>query len=107
VVLQLTTLGYAIREAENAERALVILETGEPIDLVFADIVMPGKLDGYGLARTVRERWPAIRIVLTSGFPGTRHDGDVAAVADIPLLTKPYRRNELARTLRDALKGRA
>src|SRR5262249_27765049 len=92
VVLQLTTLGYAIREAENGERALAIREGGEPIDLVFADIVMPGKLDGYGLARTVRERWPAIRVVLTSGFPGTRHDGDAAAAADIPLLTRPYRR---------------
>jgi signal transduction histidine kinase/ActR/RegA family two-component response regulator len=106
VVLQLTTLGYKIREAENADRALATLEAGEPIDLVFADVVMPGKLDGYALAKAVRERWPAIRIVMTSGFPGTRHDRDAAAVADIPLLTKPYRRNELAKTLRSALDKR-
>jgi signal transduction histidine kinase len=104
VVLQLTTLGYKAREAENAERALAILEADEAIDLLFADVVMPGKLDGYALARIARERWPSLRVVLTSGFPGTQHEGGAAVAADIPLLTKPYRRSELAKTLRDALK---
>ena len=104
VVLQLTTLGYRVREAENAAGAIALLEGDARIDLLFADVVMPGKLDGYGLVRVVRERWPAVRIVLTSGFPGSRPDRDTAEFADVPLLTKPYRRSELARTLRDALK---
>jgi signal transduction histidine kinase len=103
LVLQLTTLGYRVREAENANAALAVLESGEPIDLMFADVIMPGKLDGYDLARIVRERWPSSRIVFTSGFPGSKPARDIAP--DIPLLTKPYRRDDLARTLRDALGG--
>jgi signal transduction histidine kinase len=103
VVLQLTTLGYRIREAENAAAALTVLESGEPIDLLFADVVMPGKLDGYELARLVRDRWPSSRVVLTSGFPGLSPDRDAAR--DVPLLSKPYRRNDLARVLRRALDG--
>jgi hypothetical protein len=57
--------------------------------------------------KVVRERWPAIRILLTSGFRGTPRDRNATAFADIRLLTKPYRRNELARTLRDTLDGPA
>jgi CheY-like chemotaxis protein len=106
VVLQLTTLGYHVRESENAAAAVANLESGEPVDLLFADVVMPGKLDGYDLARIVRERWPSIRIVLTSGFPGGNPDRASRGVADIPLLTKPYRRDALAQTLHEALKGR-
>jgi signal transduction histidine kinase len=108
VVLQLTTLGYSVQETENAAAAMAILEgqnlEGRPrIDVLLADVVMPGKLDGYDLARTVRERWPAIKIVLTSGFPGASLERGLAA--DIPLLTKPYRRDDLARTLRAAIHG--
>ena len=103
VVLQLTALGYRVREAENAAAALAKLESGEPIDLLFADVVMPGNLDGYELARIVRERWPSRRVVLTSGFPGLSTDR--GAARDIPLLSKPYRRNDLARVLRQALDG--
>ncbi|HEY6256937.1 MAG TPA: ATP-binding protein [Xanthobacteraceae bacterium] len=103
VVLQLTKLGYRILEAENVAAAVAILEGHAPIDLLFADVVMPGKLDGYDLVGIVRERWPAIKILLTSGFPGNNRDRDVRAPPDIPLLTKPYRREALAHALRAAL----
>jgi CheY-like chemotaxis protein len=103
VVMQLTKLGYRVRESENVAAAIAILEADERIDLVFADVVMPGKLDGYDLARMVRERWPATKILMTSGFPGTKLDRTVTVAADIPLLTKPYRRDALARALRQAL----
>jgi signal transduction histidine kinase len=72
VVLRLAGLGYKVLEAENAEAALAILAGDEPIDLVFADVVMPGKLDGHDLARIVPERWPATKVLLTSGFPGAQ-----------------------------------
>ncbi len=103
VVMQLTKLGYRVRESENVAAAIAILEADERIDLVFADVVMPGKLDGYDLARMVRERWPATKILMTSGFPGTKLDRTATVAADIPLLTKPYRRDALARALRQAL----
>jgi CheY-like chemotaxis protein len=106
VVLQLTMMGYQVRESQNATAALKLLEQGEHVDLLFADVVMPGQLDGYDLARIVLERWPAIKIVLTSGFPGTNHNRDIGVVGDIPLLTKPYRREDLAQMLRDVLEER-
>jgi signal transduction histidine kinase len=105
VVMQLTALGYRVRESESAAAAMAILEKDpERIDLLFADVVMPGKLDGYDLARIVRQRWPATKILMTSGFPGTKIDHATTVVADIPLLTKPYRRDALAQALRDALR---
>ena len=105
VRVQLTSLRYRVQEAENAEAALTIMESGERVDLLLADIVMPGKHDGYELVRIVRERWPAVKIVMTSGFPGTSREQDTAAFADIPMLTKPYRRSDLAQTISRVLAG--
>ena len=105
VAVQLSTLGYRVRQAENAAAALEILTSGERIDVVFADVVMPGQLDGYDLAEEVLASWPSIKIVLTSGFPGTNHHRDISAIGDIPL-TKPYRREDLAQILRDVLDDR-
>jgi CheY-like chemotaxis protein len=101
-------IGYRVQEAENAAAALAILEAqtlggGQRIDLLLADVVMPGKVDGYDLARTVLERWPSTKIVLMSGFPGANLERGPAA--NFPLLSKPYRRDDLARTLRAAIDG--
>ncbi len=102
-VAQLTSLGYRVVEAENGPAALAILDhAGQPLDLLFTDVVMPGEPDGYGLARLARERRPGIRVLITSGFPGdalNRNGGDI----DLPMLGKPYRKEELARTLRAVL----
>jgi signal transduction histidine kinase len=102
-VLRLTGLGYKVLESDNAEAALEILSGDERINLVFADVVMPGKLDGHDLARIVPERWPATKVLLTSGFPGTHLDRAPTVAAGTPLLNKPYRKDELARALREAL----
>jgi signal transduction histidine kinase/ActR/RegA family two-component response regulator len=106
VVRLLTGLGYQVRETENAVRAIALLEGGERIDLMFSDVVMAGKLDGYELALVVTERWPSTRVILTSGFPSATMDPESLPSHDIRLLTKPYRRDDLARALRDALDGR-
>jgi len=94
--------GHEATVCDNAARAVELLRT-ESFDVILSDVVMPGKLDGYDLARVVRERWPSIKIVLTSGFPNL--DRDTHSEANFLLLTKPYRRAALARTLRDALNG--
>jgi signal transduction histidine kinase/ActR/RegA family two-component response regulator len=99
---QLAELGYGVREAENAAAALALLEAEPGIDLVFSDVAMPGRLDGRGLARQIRTRWPRINVVLASGLARAKvFDGSVAA--DTPFLTKPYRKEDLARTLREVL----
>ncbi len=105
VVRQLAELGYRVIPAQNATEALALLEH-ETVDLLFTDVVMPGDMDGFGLARHVLAHWPKIRVVLTSGFPETRIDGKLGVLtASTRLLSKPYRRTELARALRDALDG--
>jgi PAS domain S-box-containing protein len=101
VVRQLTELGYRVLEAQDAQSALGILES-KPVDLLFTDVVMPGGTSGYALARAVLSRWPAIKIVLTSGFPERKIIGDVD-VPSLQLLSKPYRRDDLGRLIRDTL----
>jgi PAS domain S-box-containing protein len=102
-VRQLTQLGYGVVEADNARSAITTLERMPGIAALFTDIVMPGEMDGIELARLVASLWPAIAVVMTSGFPGTKIDGDPARAAR--LLSKPYRKEELARALRDAIDG--
>jgi signal transduction histidine kinase/CheY-like chemotaxis protein len=99
---QLTELGYGVREAENAAAAIALLEAEPDIDLVFSDVAMPGRIDGRGLARQVRARWPRIKVALASGLARAKvFDGSVPA--DTPFLAKPYRKEDLARTLREML----
>jgi PAS domain S-box-containing protein len=101
---QLTDLGYRVAIAANAAEAMVILER-EPVDLLFTDIVMPGKDNGMALARRVAARWPDIKIVLTSGFPETRTSGDGVGSLPARLLSKPYRKADLASVLNEALRS--
>lgn len=101
-VRQLADLGYSVLAAGDAAAALAILGR-ERVDILFTDIVMPGGTSGYELAQIVRERWPQTRIVLTSGFPDGKLAGGEDAGADIPLLSKPYRKVDLARVLRSVM----
>jgi PAS domain S-box-containing protein len=104
-VRQLGQLGYQSHAVNNVADALGYLSSGKKVDLLFTDIIMPGKADGMDLANMVRERWPSLPILLTSGFPNT--DGARAlAKQGIAMLGKPYQRDELARALRQALMGK-
>ncbi len=103
VVRQLVDIGYQVIAAPNAAEALAALER-EPVDVLFTDVVMAGEMDGFALARAVMSRWPRVRIVLTSGFPEARPTGEPGSPSITPrILSKPYRKQELARVLRDAL----
>ncbi|HEX5325777.1 MAG TPA: hybrid sensor histidine kinase/response regulator, partial [Acetobacteraceae bacterium] len=68
--------------------------------VLFTDIVLPGGTSGYDLARIARERWPGTRIVLTSGFPEHRITAS-GALPGARMLGKPYRRDDVARVLRE------
>lgn len=59
--------GFGAIEARNADEAVAILERRSDVRIVFTDIDMPGSMDGMKLAAAIRDRWPPIKIVLTSG----------------------------------------
>ena len=88
--------GFDAIEATDADSAIAILETRNDIRIVFADIHLPGSMDGLKLARAVRDRWPPIELILTSGLMkvGPR---------DLPersvFLTKPYSLDALTTAL--------
>lgn len=104
VVLQVRSLGYRVLEADNGEVALRILEGGEEdIDLLFTDVVMPGAPNGVTLSRRARQLRPGLATLLTSGFPGEAFRTDLELDAGEALLSKPYRKLDLARALRVAL----
>jgi nitrogen-specific signal transduction histidine kinase/CheY-like chemotaxis protein len=104
VLRQLRELGYRTLECDRAAAALDVLQR-EPVALLLTDIVMPGGLDGVELAHIARERWPNLKIVLTSGFPQARVDGNGDLLGSLRLLSKPYHKEELAAALRAALDG--
>ncbi|WP_448190689.1 response regulator [Azospirillum sp. sgz301742] len=92
--------GYAVVHAENADRALEVLGKGRRFDLVFSDIVMPGSMNGLDLARTVRERFPALPVLLTTGYSNT---ANTAEAEGFRLLQKPYRPEILAEAVSELL----
>jgi CheY-like chemotaxis protein len=106
VVELLSDLGYAVLKAKDAKDALAIIESGAPIDLLFTDVVMPGPVRSPELARQTRERLPNVAILFTSGYTDNAivHGGRLDP--GIELLSKPYRREALARKVRHVLRNR-
>jgi hypothetical protein len=107
VVRYFRELGFNIIEAKNAAEALGVLEAN-PVDILFTDVVMPGAIDGVELARTASARWPDLNVILTSGFPQNKLTDDPAQTR-LRLLSKPYRKADLAQLLRETItaKGRS
>jgi len=100
VVKLLTSLGYQISQASSGDEALEKLPSLAPVDLLFTDIVMPGKLNGPDLADAALKQYPDLKVMFTSGYTeetimhrGRLNDG-------VHLLSKPYRRHQLAEKLR-------
>jgi PAS domain S-box-containing protein len=105
VVGQLHELGYQAIEAADGVQALAIASGPERIDLVFSDMMMSGGATGLDLVRELRRRRPKLKLLLTSGFPGavSAREREIEPGLVVPILTKPYRREELARQLRAVL----
>ena len=99
----LSGLGYKTISAENAKQALGVLEDAEHIDLLFSDVVMPGGMSGEVLAeRAVRLR-PDIKVLLTTGFTNEAAKVAGAQTYSGEILPKPFRRDDLARKIREIL----
>ena len=83
----LEAAGYATLQARDAEEAIAILEERDDIRIVFTDVQMPGSMDGLRLAAVIRNRWPPVELIVTSGQPAPR-DGLLPARAKF--IPKPY-----------------
>jgi len=94
--------GFQVVEADSADDALEILEADSNVHIVFTDIQMPGSIDGLKLARFVRDRWPPIKIVATSGR--LRIDS-VDLPNGVVFVPKPYDPDQLVQTLRALASG--
>lgn len=106
VVTMLSQLGYRVLKADNGEQGSVLLRQGHHIDLLFTDVVMPGAVTSTDLAREAKAVYPGIAVLFTSGFTQDTivHGGRLDP--GVHLLSKPYRRDELARQVRWVLDHR-
>ncbi|CAN5918903.1 hypothetical protein BH11PSE3_BH11PSE3_40380 [soil metagenome] len=103
IVEQLRSLGYGVDHAADGEEGLAAFESAaQPFDLLLTDVMMP-KMNGKALAQAVSARWPETRIIFMSGYAESEvvHDGIIDA--NIVLLSKPFRKQDLARAVRDVL----
>ncbi len=90
----LEQLGYAVRKVSDAEMALREIERSD-FDLVFSDIIMPGKMDGLALARRLREIRPDLPVLLATGYS----DAAANVRGDFPILRKPYEIHQLSQAI--------
>ncbi len=99
----LATLGYEVIEAGDGPAALRVAEQGDPFDLLLTDVILPGGLSGPDLAKMLGKQHQTLKVLFMSGYSGDK----VKAVSDLMgqanLLTKPFRREQLARAVREAL----
>ena len=96
----LSALGYKTYLAENASQALAMLEKHDDIDCLFSDVVMPGGINGYELAQQATTKKPKLKVLLTSGFTSKTIAHNGLARYARHLLSKPYRKTELAQHIR-------
>lgn len=100
IAVQLESEGFKVYTATNADTAIDLLTTHNDIRLVFTDIDMPGSMDGLRLAAAVRERWPPVRIIVTSG-------ARLVEITDLPdgsvFFSKPYDHSSVVGAMREML----
>jgi len=92
-------LGHQVLIARTGAEALALIRAGNPIDVVLTDLVMPGRMSGVDLAQAAVAAAPAIKMVITTGYPG--HPDLLRS--ELPVLAKPFTRHDLDTTIRTLL----
>ena len=101
-------LGYHVIVANGGREALELvqqLDAGQQPDLLFSDLIMPGGMNGFALARELRMRVPSIKVLLTTGYAGSSDGTNTDEGAEFEIIKKPYRLVDLARRVRLVLEG--
>ncbi len=100
----LLALGYQVVEAADGVAALDVLKQDARVELLFSDVVLPNGISGLELVRRAQVFRPALRVLLTSGYPEEAYQRQGRPYDDTPLLPKPYNRVRLAQAVQAALK---
>ncbi|WP_432695342.1 cache domain-containing protein [Marinobacterium sp. YM272] len=95
---QLAALGYQVIESQTPDEACELIETLPELEGLVSDVVMPGKISGFDVARQLRHTWPKAAAVLISGY-ASRHDERPGDCRHLPLLRKPFTREQLGQAL--------
>ncbi len=95
-VAMIEEAGFRVVEAANADQAIQILETRRDVSVIFTDVDMPGAMNGIRLAHAVRDRWPPIKIIATSGHHEFK-EGDLPTGGRF--LPKPYTLSQISEAL--------
>lgn len=98
IVEELEEAGFEVFEAANAAKAIEVLIANNRIEVMFTDIDMPGGVDGLKLAASVRDRWPPIKIIVTSGHRKVNVD---ALPVEARFMLKPYEPEAVIRSIRE------
>jgi two-component system, response regulator PdtaR len=96
----LETAGFDVIEAGDADEAIAILSARNDIRLIFTDVHMPGSMDGLKLVHFIRDRWPPVKVVATSGHARVTDSDLPEGVRFVP---KPYSAAEITATLRELI----
>ncbi len=102
-VLMLESLGYTALKAKDGAEALTVIEQVGVIDLLLADVILPGDTSGIELAITVRRANPTIKAMVMSGYPEERLNTTALSEAGIRLFKKPFRMQTIASAIEEAL----
>ncbi|MDB5523106.1 MAG: Two-component response regulator protein [Rhizobium sp.] len=98
IVDELHDAGFEVYEASNAIEAIALLAANSRIELMFTDVDMPGGDDGLKLAAAVRDRWPPIKIIVTSGLRNVDID---SLPVESRFMPKPYNPDTVIRSIRE------
>ncbi len=95
--------GYKVLEAKSGDEAVRMLQrASQGIDGVLTDLAMPG-IGGRQLGETISSCWPRVQVIYMSGFPAKRMVDNGALDPNHPFVQKPFTKEELTRTVREAL----
>jgi CheY-like chemotaxis protein len=96
MVDELKTLGFVVLRATTGEEALRLIDGEEPVDVLFTDIRLPGRLDGWDVAEKFRAKNPSGPVIYTTGYAGT----PVRRVSQSAFMPKPYRPAAIVKEIR-------
>ena len=104
---RLEALGYVVAEASNTAAAMAHIGRGEPVDLVFSDIILPGGPSGLEMSAMLRQRHPGIPVLLTSGHASGVYRDEQETSQTPEILAKPYSLRDLAFAVRRCLSAQS